>query len=233
MIPDRFTPRMLVFDRDGVILDSARLKRAAFAALYDDQSAPVRQAVAAYLGRRGGQPREVKFRHIEGQILGRPPSQARIAELCQRFRQRMQRLMAEAPMITGAQEALERWKGACPLVLLSATPQQELVDCITERGLSRYFDDVIGAPPDKVTALSNLLARLGRSDDTEELARRTVMIGDSYNDYRAARSNGTAFVGVGSPGEASPFPTDTTTIEDLHGLDQALAGLTLQRKEQA
>ena len=214
-------PTALVFDCDGVILDSASLKREAFAALYDDHPAAVRAAVAAYLGRRGGQPREVKFRHIEGQILGRTPSQARIDALCEQFRLRMQALMDSAPMIAGAMQALTQWRGRCPLVLLSATPQRELEDVVLRRGLAAQFDEVIGAPPDKVTALAGLLLRRCWQAST------TVMVGDSYNDYRAARSNATAFIGVGQHSEPSPFPQDTPLITDLRGLDQALGRLAL------
>ncbi|MGQ7248758.1 HAD family hydrolase [Halomonas sp. V046] len=206
----------LVFDFDGVIMDSATLKRAAFAALYDDQSAPVRQAVAAYLGRRGGQPREVKFRHIEGQILRRSVSQARIDELCHCFKDTVAERLAAAPMIAGALEALERWQGRVPLILLSATPHQELQDTVEHRGLAHYFDEVIGAPPDKVTALGNLMVRRGLTPGA------TVMIGDSYNDYRAARSNRAAFIGVTADPRVSPFPTDTPTVIDLRGLDRVL-----------
>lgn len=205
-------PAALAFDCDGVILDSARLKRSAFAALYDDEPEAIRRDVRAYLDRRGGQPREVKFRHIESQILRRPAGQQRINELCERFRILVEKHMAGAPMIPGTLEVLAQWQGKCPVVLLSATPQRELERTVEQRGLAHYFDEVIGAPPDKVTALGNLLVRWHLS------ATQTVMVGDSYNDYRAARSNGTTFIGVVAPGDAMPFPPDTPTVQDLHGL---------------
>jgi phosphoglycolate phosphatase-like HAD superfamily hydrolase len=208
---------VLVFDFDGVILDSGGLKRQAFAELYEDEPEENRRAVAAYLGRRGGQPREVKFRHIEGNILGRDAGESRINELCRRFKASVEQRLLEAPAIPGAFEFLDRWLGCCPLYLLSATPESELKAIVERRGLDGYFRDVIGAPPDKVTGLRNLLSRQGHA------ARHTVMVGDSYNDYRAARSNGTHFIGVTAEPEASPFPDTTTTILDLHGLENALS----------
>ena len=89
-----------------------------------------------------------------------------------------------------------------------------------QRGLTPLFDDMLGAPPDKVNGLLNLLTRHGHT------AARTVMIGDSYNDYRAARSNGTRFIGV-LPEAAthSPFPGNTPCVPDLHALDAALRSL--------
>nr|WP_221188531.1 HAD family hydrolase [Halomonas cerina] len=209
----------MVFDFDGVILDSATLKRQAFADLYADEPEERRRAVIAYLGRRGGQPREVKFRHIEGQILGRDAGEARIRDLCQRFKASVEQRLLEAPPIPGALAFLERWQDTRPLYLLSATPEAELRAIVTRRGLDRYFVEVIGAPPDKVTGLRNLLVR------RDHAAAETVMIGDSYNDYRAARSNGTAFIGVTADPTASPFPDDVITIVDLTGLEAALARL--------
>lgn len=210
---------VLVFDFDGVILDSANLKREAFAALYDDEPEPRRRAVRAYLDRRGGQPREVKFRHIEAHILGREAGEARIRELCRRFRESVEQRLLQAPTIPGAVEFLSRWAGRLPIHLLSATPGAELESLVERLGLSRYFLEVIGAPPDKVTALRNLLAR------RHYAARDVVMIGDTYNDYRAARSNGTRFVGVTADPSASPFPGDTPTVLDLRGLEDALRRL--------
>ncbi|MDI5890352.1 HAD family hydrolase [Halomonas rhizosphaerae] len=209
----------LVFDFDGVILDSAILKRQAFADLYDEEPEENRRAVVAYLNRRGGQPREVKFRHIEGQILGRDASTQRIQELCRRFKDHVEQRLLEAPTIPGALEFLERWHGVRPLYLLSATPEQELRTITARRGLDRFFVEVVGAPPDKVSGLRNLLAR------RSHVPADTVMIGDSYNDYRAARSNGTAFIGVTADPTASPFPDDVVTTVDLTGLEMALSKL--------
>ncbi|WP_275286766.1 HAD family hydrolase [Halomonas elongata] len=208
---------VLVFDFDGVILDSASLKREAFAALYNDQPEPLQRAVRAYLGRRGGQPREVKFRHIEAQILGRTATDTSINELCRRFKDNVERRIVEAPAIPGALKFLARHRGRLPIYLLSATPEQELRNIVSQRGLTPCFDDVIGSPPDKVTGLHNLLNRHGYR------AEHTVMIGDSYNDYRAARSNGTGFIGITAEPAASPFPDDVVTALDLCGLEAALA----------
>ncbi|WP_224749968.1 HAD family hydrolase [Halomonas sp. ML-15] len=210
----------LVFDFDGVILDSASLKREAFAALYDDYPAHQREAIHAYLGRRGGQPREVKFRHIESHILGRDVGAADIDALCARFKSVVAERIRAAPAIPGALDFLSRWQGRLPLYLLSATPGHELREIVEQRDLARYFEAVIGAPPDKVTGMRNLLERYRHP------AVHTVMIGDSYNDYRTARGNGTRFVGVCADPSASPFPDEVVTTPDLHGLEAAMARLS-------
>ncbi|TVP46372.1 MAG: HAD family hydrolase [Halomonas sp.] len=209
-------PYVLVFDFDGVVLDSATLKRQAFADLYSNASDAQYRAVVAYLSRRGGQPREVKFRHIEEHILGRPPNEARIQELCQQFKASVQERLLSAPPIAGALEFLTHWQHQRSLYLLSATPEHELTAIVEQRQLTPYFHEVIGAPPDKATGLRNLLNRHHLA------AKTTVMIGDSYNDYRAARSNGTHFIGVTANPAQSPFPNDVVTINDLRTLAQAL-----------
>lgn len=206
----------LVFDFDGVVLDSATLKRQAFADLYSQAPEVHYRDIVAYLSRRGGQPREVKFRHIEGHILGRQASEERIQQLCQQFKESVQERLLSAPPIAGALAFLARWQPYRPLYLLSATPAHELSAIVEQRQLTPYFNEVIGAPPDKVTGLRNLLTRHHHD------AKTTVMIGDSYNDYRAARSNGTLFVGVTANPAQTPFPDDIVTIKDLQTLPQAL-----------
>lgn len=206
----------LIFDFDGVVLDSATLKRQAFADLYSQASEAQYRAVVAYLSRRGGQPREVKFRHIEEHILGRRINEARIHELCCRFKESVEERLKTAPFIPGALEFLSHWQKKRLQYLLSATPEQELMVIVAQRQLTSYFNEVVGAPPDKVTGLRNLLAR------HQHAPKNTVMIGDSYNDYRAARSNGTHFVGVTANPAQSPFPDDVVAIKDLRTLAQAL-----------
>lgn len=215
----------LVFDCDGVILDSASLKRSAFADFYRDEPEPLRSAILAYLARGGGQPRDVKFHHIEAHILGRPISDSRIRWLSAQFAERVEARVAKAPTIPGAIEFLKHWRGHKPLYLLSATPQEELHRIARQRGLSALFDEVIGAPPDKANGLLNLITRHGHT------AERTVMIGDSYNDYRAARSNSTRFIGV-LPNDTmhSPFPDNTLSVPDLFGLEEALGQLVRRHK---
>ncbi|MBZ9557807.1 MULTISPECIES: HAD family hydrolase [unclassified Modicisalibacter] len=219
---DAIEPRFdaLVFDCDGVILDSAGLKRSTFADFYRDQPPALHEAILAYLARGGGQPRDVKFHHIEAHILGRPVDDKRIRDLSTAFAERIESRVAETSALPGAVAFLERWQGRLPLYLLSATPQAELRRIIAARGLDRLFDDVLGAPPDKVNGLRNLLDARGHAP------ARTVMIGDSYNDYRAARSNGTHFVGIlAADAEHSPFPAHTVTQPDLIDLEASLARL--------
>lgn len=91
---------------------------------------------------------------------------------------------------------------------------------IEQRQSSGLFDEVLGAPPDKVNGLRNLIDRHSFA------AARTVMIGDSYNDYRAARSNGTHFIGIlADDARHSPFPANSVTLPDLGGLEAGLARL--------
>lgn len=210
----------LVFDCDGVILDSASLKRGIFADFYAGEPEPFRSAILAYLARGGGQPRDVKFHHIEAHILGRPITETRIRVLSSEFAELVESRVAAAPTIPGAIEFLQRWRGKMPCYLLSATPQAELRRIMEQRGYNGLFEDIIGAPPDKVNGLLNLMTRYNYCPE------RTVMVGDSYNDYRAARSNGTHFLGIiAEDATHSPFPGSTLTTPDLHDLEAMLERL--------
>lgn len=215
----QFPDFALVFDFDGVVLDSATLKRQAFADLYRHRRDEEYRAIVAYLSRKGGQPREVKFRHIEAHILGQDADEARIKFLCQQFKQSVEQRLLQAPFIPGALSFLSSWHDKRSIYLLSATPQRELTSIVKQRQLAQFFIETVGAPPDKATGLGQLLVRQGHA------AKHTVMIGDSYNDYRAAHSNGSRFIGVAAEPNQSPFPADTVVINDLSQLEEALLSL--------
>ncbi|MFC3283330.1 hypothetical protein ACFOEV_06865, partial [Litchfieldella rifensis] len=53
----------------------------------------------------------------------------------------------------------------------------------------------------------------------------SATLDDSYNDFRAASSNGMRFVGITADPSGSPFPDDVVSARDLHGLEDALARL--------
>lgn len=201
--------KAVVFDFDGVLVESVDIKGDAFAALYETEGAAVQAQVLAYHAAHGGVTRFDKIRHFETFICGRTASERRVVELADRFGQIVEDRVVAAAAVPGAIEFLERYHRALPLYVASATPQDELLRIVERRGMDKYFKDVFGAPVKKDAHLAAVIAAQGCTADV------VLMVGDAMTDYEAARKAGSRFIGRVPPGQALPFPAGTVTIPDL------------------
>lgn len=209
-------PQGIIFDFDGVLVESVDVKTRAFAALYSQCGAEVAAKVAAYHLEHGGVSRFEKFRHFHQVFLGRGLSEREERELDARFSQLVEDAVVGSPWVPGAREALERHHEEISLFVASGTPDAELKRIIAHRAMSRYFVSVHGAPETKAEIIARILTehRLQPQD--------LLMVGDSRTDYEGAASNGVRFLARVAAGD-SPFPSEVPTIRDLRELTRFLS----------
>ena len=209
----------LLFDFDGVILESTDIKTAAFVALYAEYGPHVAESVRSYHLAHGGVSRFEKFRYFDTELLGRPtPSAARERELGERFVALAFEAVLAAPLVAGIAAVLAYYRTRVPMYVISGTPQDELEQIVAARGLLPDFIEVRGSPIDKATHIAAVLAAHGHR------AAHVLMLGDALTDYEAARANGTLFLGRVAPGSDNPFPTGVPAVADFN----AFAGGSLE-----
>jgi HAD superfamily hydrolase (TIGR01549 family) len=199
----------ILFDFDGVIVESADIKIAAFRALYQQYGEPVVAQVIEHHLRNGGISRRQKIRYCHRTLLGIELAPAELEALCQRFAALVEDAVVAAPFVPGAEAVLARHAGRLPMFVISGTPQDELSRIVARRGLADYFVEVHGSPPEKPPILTGILQRHRLT------AQRTIFIGDATTDYEAARVCGIPFLGRVAPGDRNRFPPDTRLIVDL------------------
>ncbi|WP_146620163.1 HAD family hydrolase [Acuticoccus sediminis] len=209
--------RAVVFDFDGVIVDSVGVKTEAFVALYAPHGEAVAEAVRAYHLAHGGMPRADKLRHWQSTLVDGPADDATIAALGARFGLMVREKVIACGEIAGAGAALAALAARLPLHVASATPETELVGIIAARGLTGRFRSIHGIPTTKAEALRMRVAE-GLAPD------EILMIGDATADHAAAAAVGTRFLGVVPEGAKSPFPDGTDTVPDLTGLAERVLG---------
>jgi phosphoglycolate phosphatase-like HAD superfamily hydrolase len=178
--------RAVVFDFDGVILESADVKTNAFVELYaehgDDVVARVREHHLANLGVS----RFKKFAWIAEHVFGRPLADGESAQLGDRFSALALAKVLTVPFVPGAEVALERI--ALPMFVASGTPQEELELIVERRGITPRFREVHGTPREKPVILRDLMARHGLAP------AETLFIGDGMSDHQAAVATGVEFL---------------------------------------
>lgn len=186
----------MVFDCDGVVLDSNRVKTEAFhlAALpYGTEAAA---ALVAYHVANGGISRYLKFQHFLEHIVPAgqtgPGQKALLATYAGAVR--------EGLMACAVAEGLEELRSANPnqrWLIASGGDQAELRDIFTARGLAQLFDGGIFGSPDSKDVI------LAREQENGNIPAKALFLGDSRYDHIAASQAGLDFTFISGWSEFS------------------------------
>ena len=207
--------KAIVFDFDGVILESVDIKTRAFRELFKGHPEHLDTIVRFHLDNTG-MSRFEKFKIIYREYLGRRLDHAELAFLAEAFSRFLYNEILVCPFVHGAYNFLEARAKQYQLFVASAAPQREIRDIVEQRELAKFFRGVYGSPRTKGEILRGVLVKSHlRPTDV-------VFIGDTMSDYQAAREVSVPFIGRVPRGKSSPFPDEgaVTTIENLYQLDQ-------------
>ena len=203
----------IIFDFDGVIVESGDIKTNAFADLYQSYGDQIVKEVVRYHKLNGGLSRYKKFRHFQQHLLKKPPlTQNEEDKLDETFSRLVVEAVINSDSVPGADEFIKIEASRIPLFIASGTPETELNTIVTRRGLGPYFTGVRGSPKLKETLIAEILSA---HDLTPE---RVLMIGDALIDYQSAQINNLAFLGRVRIGDKNPFPEHVKTVPDLQSL---------------
>ena len=185
--------KAVVLDFDGVIVDSNRLKRESFFALFP-QTGEVASIVGAILSQKWRQSRfEILRAAIKGlNLAGEAEIESLVADYARRYNEKVQRGIAAMGLIAGVGEILAALAEKYPLYLNSGTYEPALRESLERLNISRCFLASYGGPAGKVENLKKIFAH--RSIQAEE----TAFVGDGAEDRDAAQECGCWFVGVGN-----------------------------------
>lgn len=199
----------IVFDFDGVILESAALKGDAFLELFSDHPEHLEAITAHHLANLGVS-RFEKFDWIYRNLFQQPLPESNRQELGRRYSDIVFTRTVGSPFVPGASELLEHLVGRVPLFVASATPQTELEAVVRKRELGRFFVGVHGSPPRKEKLLTEIVRHGGFKSEC------VLMIGDGVSDLEAARHAGCLFVArIDESAPEQPFPADTPRVRTL------------------
>jgi beta-phosphoglucomutase-like phosphatase (HAD superfamily) len=179
--------RAIVFDFDGVILESANIKTEAFLELYAGYPGK-QQAIRDYHVGQAGISRYVKFEHIQKNILGLPYTEADKKRVSAEFERLTRERIFRCPQVPGAEALLLGLRGKVLRIVGSGTPQPELELIVERRGMREWFEEWWGSPRMKADILRDVMARYQLPPE------KVLMVGDGMSDYDAARQTGTRFL---------------------------------------
>ncbi|WP_372737915.1 HAD family hydrolase [Neptunomonas sp.] len=178
--------KTLVFDCDGVLLNSNQVKTKAFynAALsYGEVAA---QQLVDYHVKRGGISRYKKFEWFFNHVIPRQQG-PNIEQLLQVYAHEVLEGLLTCEVIKGLDELRLKTKDANWLVV-SGGDQQELRHVFSERGLYDFFEGGIFGSPDSKDEI------LKRELDSQNITQPALFLGDSEYDHQAAKNANLDFV---------------------------------------
>jgi phosphoglycolate phosphatase-like HAD superfamily hydrolase len=210
--------KAIVFDFDGVIVESAEIKTEAFRKLFAERPAEAEQLVAYHL-RNSGISRFVKFRHFFDEIAREPYTEEQVQELGRRFSELVLEDVMKAPLVAGTLEFLAHASPRYLLFIASGTPEEELTHIVQARGLAAYFTGIFGAPSTKVEIMAAIMKQYGLQKGD------ILFVGDGDSDRKAAQEAGAHFVLRSTRENGHLARLVTHRIDDLTQLNTTIEGI--------
>jgi HAD superfamily hydrolase (TIGR01549 family) len=180
----------IIFDFDGVILDSMPIRKLGFVEALRDFPQEKVAALLEYHEQNGGLSRYHKFEYFYREILQQPFEQSDILQLADAFSSIMKaRLTDPSNLIQETLDFIKNNRNRYRFFIASGSDEKELRFLCDALGISQFFESIHGSPTPKIKLVENILREFKLNSE------ETILIGDAHNDFEAASRNTIAFFG--------------------------------------
>jgi phosphoglycolate phosphatase-like HAD superfamily hydrolase len=209
--------KVIVFDFDGVILESLDIKTKAFLKVYDNYP-EYADEISTYHLQNGGMSRYNKFIHINNNILNVPITDENIKTMASIFSKSVMEEMLQCPFVKGAFDFIRKYSLTANLYIASGTPEEELRVIVGKRSIGQYFKGVYGTPKTKAEIIQAIISSENISKDD------ICFVGDALTDYKESLKVGVPFIArINNDTPDNPFlKMDLNSVNDLNDLDKFL-----------
>ncbi len=189
----------VVFDCDGVILDSNRLKSDAMGEALEGEPRERRQEFVEWHSANGGISRYVKFAHYFEKMHPVPDAKERTRAAIERYAGLVQQGLLACNELPGLRPLLERLNDAGVACFVnSGGDEEEVRVALAARGLASFFAGIFGSPatkPDNMRRIANI-----------DKSMPGLFLGDARSDHAAASAAGFDFVFIAAFSEWKDGP---------------------------
>ncbi len=179
--------KTILFDFDGVLVDSLAIKTNAFSEMYNSYGEEAAQWVKKHHLENGGVSRFEKFKIYHEKFTGKQPTEIELNALLEEFATRVKKAVIACNEVNGAEVFLKKYYQHIDLHIITGTPTEEIVEILEERGWTRYFKQIMGSP-EKKTYWVQLLQQ-----ENKAYSEYSIFVGDALADYEAALSGDMPF----------------------------------------
>ena len=179
--------KAVIFDFDGVIVESNSIKNSAFYKLAKKYH-PHSKSIIDYHLSNNHLSRQLKFEFFAENIFKKENRKEIIETLDKDYTDFTLDKIINCSFVKGLHQLLDFLKLKCDLFISSVTPIKDLTKIIEAKELDRYFLKIFGNPP---TSKEQAIFEIQKNYSKNEI----LLIGDSESDYRAAKESGINFLG--------------------------------------
>ncbi len=182
--------KIILWDFDGVLMDSMPVRDRGFELVLKEFPAQEVARLMEFHHANGGLSRYVKFRYFFEEIRNESISENEVSIWAAKFSKVMKKeLLDKSLLITESLNFVKLNKDLFSMHIVSGSDQAELRYLCDKLNIASYFLSINGSPTAKKQLVSNLLEEYNYDKN------KTVLIGDSMNDFEAAQYNEIDFMG--------------------------------------
>lgn len=181
----------ILFDFDGVILDSMEIRDYGFRKVLEkyDKNKNIEEFIKFHRT-NGGLSRFYKIKYFFNNYLNKEITENEIYLLADEFSKIMrEKLTCKNYLITETIQFIKNNYKKYDMYIVSGSEQNELRYLCKELGIDNYFKLILGSPIHKNDLVREVLVQENKKTN------ETILIGDSINDYEAAIINNIEFYG--------------------------------------
>ncbi len=196
----------IIFDFDGVILDSMPIREFGFRQIFKDFPKDRVEKLIEFHRKNGGWSRFIKIRYFFENIMNIEISEKEVLEYGSIFSDIMKKELANSKyLIPETIEFIEKSYQKYNLHIASGSEERELQYLCKNLEIEKYFISINGSPTPKEEIVKTILDKYKYSKE------ETILIGDSINDYQASQKNAIKFYGFNNQ--------ELKEIEDIEYLE--------------
>lgn len=182
--------KVILWDFDGVIINSDEVRNSGFEKVLADYPKEQVDQLMQFHRKNGGLSRYVKFRFFFEEVLKQSVTEAEIQKLADSFSVIMKELLTNKELlIQDSLDFIKEHSSTIPMHIVSGSDQSELRYLCKEMGIDTFFKSIHGSPTPKNTLVKEVI------ESNHYLKNEIALIGDSINDYEAAKINDISFFG--------------------------------------
>lgn len=199
--------KAIVFDFDGVILDSESYKIQTFKSLFSSFPDYI-DKIDEYNKANRGISRYDKFRYIYQTILQLPYTEDVEKMLGEAYNSKLVQNLGSISLISGVKKFLEQQH--VPLYIASSSKESEMDQAMQAHGIKKYFKKTYDQSNTKEYAILDVKKKLKLKGD------KILFVGDAIIDYEIAQKTKVDF--LARTKKPDKFPENTKWIADFREL---------------
>ena len=170
--------KIIIFDFDGVILNSNYIKTRTFYNLFQSYGKKVADKAVRYHLENMGVPRRKKFKYIYKNFLKKNISNSILDNLDIEFKKKSLQKIHQLKVSKPLDNFIKKRSKNYIFYISTGAPKNEIIDILKKKKLFKKFKKIYG-PPSKKTSHINIIKKLNKGD--------IIFIGDSLEDHNAAK----------------------------------------------